>query len=139
MASTASAHTKGLLDTSVVIAFASIARHRIPEVSFLSAVTLAELVQGVQMTSDPTERIRRLERVQWVESAFRRPLPFDDTIARTYGVLVGLVIAAGRNPRPRRMDLMIAATAAGNDLPLYTLNAKDLAGTAERLEVIDLS
>lgn len=128
--------SRGLLDTSVVIGLAAIPPEHIPSETYLSAITLAELVQGVHMTADAAERGRRLERVQWAEKSFRRPLPFDENAARLYGTLIGLVVSAGRNPRPRRIDLMIAATAASNDLPLYTRNAKDLAGIESRLRVV---
>lgn len=37
-----------------------------------------------------------------------------------------LAMASGRNPKPRKMDLMIAAVASVNDLPLFTRNADDL-------------
>lgn len=127
---------RGLLDTSVVISLAAIPPERIPRDSYLSAITVAELAQGVHMAPDAAERGRRLERVQWAENTFRRPLPFDENAARLYGTLVGLVVAAGKNPRPRRIDLMIAATAAANGLPLYTRNAKDLVGIDSRVQVI---
>ena len=39
-------------------------------------------------------------------------LPFDVDTADHYGALAALVRASGRNPRPRRMDLQIAATLA---------------------------
>ena len=38
------------------------------------------------------------------------------------------VRAAGRTPRPRLADLLIAATAASIGLPLYTRNPADFAG-----------
>ncbi|MEV7600571.1 hypothetical protein AB0O91_24695 [Kitasatospora sp. NPDC089797] len=39
-------------------------------------------------------------------------------------------------PRPRRMDLMIAATAAAHGLPLYTRNGADFAGLEQGVEII---
>lgn len=129
---------RGLLDTSVVIGLAGIAVERIPNESYLSAITLAELLQGVHMTHDSAKRGLRVERVNWVSRTFRLPLPFDDRAARLYGTLVSLVIAAGRNPRPRRLDLMIAATAESNDLPLITRNAKDLVGIETRVRVVSV-
>lgn len=130
--------SRGLLDTSVVIALAGIAPEHIPSKSYLSAITLAELLQGVHMTSDPEIRGQRVERVNSITSTFRQPLPFDERAARLYGTLVSLVIAAGRNPRPRRLDLMIAATAQANDLPLFTRNAKDLLGIESRVQVVSI-
>jgi predicted nucleic acid-binding protein len=54
------------------------------------------------------------------------PLPFDAEAARAYGRVSAAVAAAGRNARgPRAVDLLIAATALANQLPLYTRNADD--------------
>ncbi|KAF0849213.1 hypothetical protein [Nocardia caishijiensis] len=39
-----------------------------------------------------------------------------------------LVVAESRNPKPRKCDLMIAAIASANDLPLYTRNPDDFTG-----------
>jgi predicted nucleic acid-binding protein len=64
------------------------------------------------------------------------PLPFDASAARHYGHLVAQVIAAGQNPRPRRLDLMIAATARANDLPLYTRNPKDFGALHSSLVIV---
>jgi predicted nucleic acid-binding protein len=37
------------------------------------------------------------------------------------------------------VDLMIAATALAHGLPLYTMNAKDLLGLDDLLEIVDLA
>ena len=50
--------------------------------------------------------------------------------------LVSMVLAVGRHPRPRRLDLMIAATAAVNDLPLYTRNIDDFAGLGDAVTIV---
>ena len=67
----------------------------LPATTYVSAVTLAELAQGVHMARDAAVRARRLERLQEVENLYRSPLPFDEAAARSYGLLVGLVVAAG--------------------------------------------
>ena len=59
-----------------------------------------------------------------------RGLPFGVEEAKLYGVLATLVRAAGRNPRPRRLDLQIAATAASARLSLLTMNPDDFVGIA---------
>ncbi|HYS40429.1 MAG TPA: hypothetical protein VEO01_32840 [Pseudonocardiaceae bacterium] len=64
------------------------------------------------------------------------PLPFDGAAAARYGTLVALTLEANRDPRPRRMDLMIAAIASSRDLPLYTHNADDFRGLGDMIEVI---
>ena len=38
------------------------------------------------------------------------------------------VIVSGREPRPRKADLMIARVAIANRLPLHTCNPKDGSG-----------
>ncbi|WP_229694988.1 hypothetical protein [Streptomyces lacrimifluminis] len=64
------------------------------------------------------------------------PLPFDGDAAARYGTLVALTIAAHRDPRPRRMDLMIAAIASVRGLPLYTRNADDFKGLEGAVAVV---
>ncbi len=64
------------------------------------------------------------------------PLPFDGDAAARYGTLVALAVAAGRDPRPRTMDLMIAAIASTRDVPLYTRNADDFKGLDSVMTVI---
>ena len=49
-----------------------------------------------------------------------------------------MTVAAGRNPKPRRNDLMIAATAVANSLPLYTANVDDFKGLESMLEVVEV-
>jgi predicted nucleic acid-binding protein len=58
--------------------------------------------------------------------------------ARIYGNLSALVIAAGRNPRPRRLDLMIAATAVVHQLPLFTRNSDDFKSLESQLDVVSV-
>jgi len=63
-------------------------------------------------------------------------LPFDGDAATRYGTLVALTLAANRDPRPRRMDLMIAAIASSRGLPLYTRNAQDFNGLNDMVVVL---
>ncbi|MGF7235702.1 MAG: type II toxin-antitoxin system VapC family toxin [Frankia sp.] len=125
----------GLLDTSVVIDLETIAAGILPARIAIASVTLAELGAGLHTSDDPIERAARLGRLQVIEASVD-PLPFDTVAARAYSHLVALVIAAGQSPRPRRLDLMIAATAAGNDLPLYTRNPGDFAALTRDLTVV---
>ena len=75
--------------------------------------------------------------LQHVEATFD-PLPYDRGAARLYGQICATVRAAGREPRRRASDLMIAATAASNQLPLYTANPDDFKGVGAFLEVVGL-
>ena len=101
----------------------------------VSALTLAELAAGPHATTDPEERARRQERLQRAEATFA-PLPFDASAARAYGRICAAVAAQGRKARGRRaIDLLIAATALAERLPLYTRNPDDFRGLRELLDV----
>ena len=113
--------TRGLLDTSVVIAEDV---QDLPDEAAISAVTLAELHFGVHVAPSDEVRKARLRRLAEVEAAFE-PIPVDAAVARNYGALAHIVVSAGRRPRTRVMDIFIAATAQAHDLPIYTRNRED--------------
>ena len=125
----------GLLDTSVVIDLDVIAPDDLPDEASVSAVTMAELSAGPHATDDPAERARRQDRLQQLES-WVEPVPFDGDCARAYGRIYAAVLAAGRQPRRRAADLLIAATALAAGLPLYTRNADDFGGLEQILTVV---
>jgi predicted nucleic acid-binding protein len=127
--------THGLLDTNIVILRRRIDYAQLPAVMSISAVTLAELSAGPHHTSDPAERARRLEALQRAEAEFDT-LPFDAEAARAFGRVSAAVLAAGRNPRGRAPDLMIASVAMANGLPLYTTNPRDFKGLDDLLSVV---
>jgi len=129
-------HPKGLLDTSVLIDIVG-ARDRIglPAESVISAITVAELSYGIAVATDPLEATRRAQRYARI-TAWLQPLPFDKAAADAYGELVALVRSTGRSPRPRRFDLLIAAVAASQSLPLYTLNPTDFAGLDPLVHIV---
>ncbi|MCM2578701.1 type II toxin-antitoxin system VapC family toxin [Streptomyces meridianus] len=128
-------HPRGLLDTCVVIDLPTIDPRFLPVEAAIASVVLAELAQGVAMTSDPVETMARAERLADAEAAFST-IPFDREAARRFGSLVALTLKANRNPRPRRMDLMIAATAAAHGLPLFTRNIADFRGLEDGVEIV---
>ncbi|CAN5786107.1 hypothetical protein BH24ACT5_BH24ACT5_14280 [soil metagenome] len=128
-------HRVGLLDTSVLIDLGRIRPDRLPIDSRISTITMAELGLGLHTTGDPAERALRAERLQRAEAIFD-PLAFTVDCARRFTHLVGLVIAIGRSPTPRRMDLMIAAVASAHQLPLFTRNASDFVGLESVLTTI---
>lgn len=118
----------GLPDTSVVVGWDDPGvTAALPDESAIAAITLAELAAGPHLAADPAERARRQARLQQVEALFE-PLPFDAAVARSYGQVVVAVVAAGRRHRGRVADLLIAATAHANGLPLYTRNAGNFSG-----------
>jgi hypothetical protein len=129
-------HPRGLVDTSVVIEIERLAEDVLPTEIAVSAITLAELAAGPHSTADPAERARRQDRLQRAEATFE-PIPFDAAAARAYGRVYAAIISAGRKARGRRaVDLLIAATALGAELPLYTRNPADFAGLETLLEVV---
>lgn len=131
-----SRHTRGLIDTSVVIDLDRIAAHDLPLELAISAMTLAELAAGPHATANPAERARRQDRLQRVEATFE-PLPVDADVARAFGRVYAAVAASGRKARGRRaVDLLIAATAVAASLPLYTRNPGDFAGLSDLLVIV---
>jgi predicted nucleic acid-binding protein len=101
----------------------------------ITAVTLGELSYGPHATEDLAKRAGRVALLQHVEATFD-PLPYDQSAARLYGQICAEVRAAGRKPRTRATDLMIAAIAASNSLPLYTANPDDFKGAEGLVEVV---
>lgn len=132
------AHERGLVDTDVVILIDAVASAELPAEILISSVTMAELAAGPHFTTDPGERARRIERVQNAEALFE-PLPFDTRAARRYGHVIAAVLAAGRNPKPHRIDLMIASIASVHQLPLFTVNPADFAGLDELVTVMPVT
>lgn len=130
-------HPRGLLDTSVVVDHSGLDANRLPDESAIAAVTLAELAAGPHATDDAEEKARRQDRLQWA-SATWDPIPFEANAARAYGRIFSAVRGRGRSSRARLADLLIAATAAANELPVYTRNAKDLAGLEGIVEIVEI-
>lgn len=128
-------HESGVLDTCAYIDLDLLDPAVLPAVPEITAITMAELHQGLAMAKDAVVRAARTEKLGAAIVDFA-PLPFDGDAATRYGTLVALVLEAKRDPRPRRMDLMIAAIASSRDLPLYTRNESDFRGLDDMVEVI---
>lgn len=123
---------KAILDTSVLIAT------DVPPLEgelAISAVALAELHFGVLVATDGAVRAERLRRLSEFGRRFTA-LPVDEAVATSYGQLAAAVLNAGRTPRARVMDLLIAATAHAHSARLYTRNAADLAGIEHLIEIV---
>lgn len=123
---------RAVLDTSVVIADAVAP---IPGVLAISSITLAELHFGVLVATTPQARAERLRRLTFLQRRFDA-LPVDDTVAVSYGRIASALVDAGRQPRRRAMDLLIAATAHAHGARLYTRNAADFSGLEGLVEVV---
>jgi predicted nucleic acid-binding protein len=123
---------RALLDTSIVIAT------DVGELEgelAISSVTLAELHFGVLIARDPDTRAERLRRLSVLQRQFDA-LPLDDAVAASYGEIAAAVAHAGRQPRARTMDLLIAATAHAHSARLYTRNPDDFIGADKHVEIV---
>lgn len=130
-------HHRGLLDTNVVVHLGRIDPEHLPLEAAISTVTLAELSAGPHYALDPNERARRLETLQRTEAAFDA-IPFSVDAARIFGRMSAAVLAAGRTPRRRVADLMIAASAAAESIPLYTTNIDDFRGLEGIVQLVEV-
>lgn len=131
-------HRRGVIDTSVVIDLDRLDPRDLPGELAIAAVTLAELAAGPHATLDPEERARRQDRLQRAEATFE-PLAFDARAARAYGRAYAALAAGAVKARGRRaVDLLIAATALANDLPLYTRNPDDFRELAMLMEIVSV-
>ncbi len=127
-------HQRALLDTSVVIDYPASAVAAQASTAAVSTITLAELSYGLH-TADPLLNAAREQRYHWIAHTFD-PIPFDACAARVYGALCAAVRAVGRDPQPRRFDLLIAAVAVALDLPLITRNKSNFTGIHDSLTII---
>ncbi|MFH5208192.1 type II toxin-antitoxin system VapC family toxin [Antrihabitans spumae] len=123
---------RSILDTSVVIA-TDVAP--LPGELAISAVTLAELHFGVLVAKELSVRSERLRRLLLVQRTFDA-IPLDAAVAASYGQIAAAVVNAGRQPRARAMDLLIAATAHAHSAQLYTRNADDFVGLDDLIDVV---
>jgi predicted nucleic acid-binding protein len=129
---------RGLLDTSVVIDLERIPVDQLPTEAAVSALTVAELAAGPHATTDGNERARRQDRLQRVEAVFE-PIPVGVEAARSYGRVFAATSAAARSVRGvRAVDLLLAATAVAEGLPLFTRNPADFAHLEGIVEVVSV-
>ena len=124
--------SRGVLDTSVLV---SDDVTHLPGELAVSVVSLAELHFGVLVAMTPEARSRRLVKLSQVHRRFD-PLPVDEAVAASYGLLAARIVEIGRTPRTRSMDLLIAATAHAHGALLYTRNAADLSGLEDLLGIV---
>lgn len=126
----------GLLDTSVWIAGEvgrPVATDRLPDESFVSVVTMAELHAGVLAAPDTATRARRMATVSALAAI--RALPIDAETAGHWAALRVQLHEAGR--RVNVNDLWIAATARVHRLAVYTQDDDfDVLAQLGALEVI---
>ncbi len=123
---------RAILDTSVVIATDI---GPLDGELAISAITLAELHFGVLVAKERVVRAERLRRLLALQRSFDA-LPLDDAVAASYGHIAAAVVDAGRQPRARSMDLLIAATAHAHSARLYTRNGDDFIGLDNLIEIV---
>lgn len=123
--------SRGILDTSVLVADDV---DPIPGELAISIASIAELKYGVLVAKNDMARATRLSRLSSIERRFD-PLPIDEAVVDSYARLAARVVAVGRQPRARVMDLLIAATAHAHDATIYTRNAADLAGLEDLVTI----
>jgi predicted nucleic acid-binding protein len=147
MPTSAETPRQGMLDTNIMILRRWIDPAELPDEMAISAITLAELSAGPHQVrrnaeqdlyDEHAERARRLEVLQRAESEFD-PVPFGAEAARAFGRVAAAVIATGRQPRRRTADLMIAATAFAEGLPLFTTNPGDYTGVDQLVTVVPVT
>ncbi len=80
-------------------------------------------------------RAERRRRLNHARSTYQT-IPFGDAQAEVYGLLVTLLLEAGRSHRRRALDLQIAATAAVAGVPLLTRNPSDLLGLERVVKIV---
>jgi len=123
---------RAILDTSVVLA------HGLQPLEgelAISAITLAELHFGVLIAKESGTRAERLRRLLILQRTFDA-LPLDGAVAASYGQVAAAVVEAGRQPRARSMDLLIASTAHAHSARLYTRNSIDFHGLEQMVEIV---
>lgn len=106
-------------------------RQRSPSELALSAITLAEILYGIERS--PTRKRERRHRIQQITGALRL-YPFDEDAARKYASVRSQLERAGQPISER--DTQIAAIALAHQLILVTHNMREF-GRVTRLRVED--
>jgi predicted nucleic acid-binding protein len=126
-------HALALLDTSCAIDFPD-EMEELAEAAAISTLTIAELASGIHH-DDPLVAAVREARYREVLDQFE-PVPYSVGAAHLYGAIAASVRRSGRNPRPRRIDLMLASVAADLGAVLLTRNPADFVGIGDVARVV---
>ena len=132
--------TRYLVDTNVISVAAptAVGRSEIAEWMdkhssdlFLSAVTIAEISDGIAKARRERAKKKAAELSAWLRTVLHlysdRVLPFDSATAKIAGALSDL--ARSRGHAPGFADIIIAATARQHDLTILTRNKRHFAPT----------
>ena len=131
--------TRYLVDTNVISASAPTAAVKRPELAewmdthsrdlFLSAVTIAEIADGIAKAKREGARRKASDLSAWLRIVLHlygeRVLPFDRPTAEIAGALMDLTRSRGHSPG--FADIAIAATARRHHLTILSRNERDFA------------
>lgn len=131
--------TRYLVDTNIISATAPTTAARRPDVMawmdanspglFLSAVTIAEIADGIAKAKREGARRKAAHLSAWLRAVLHlygdRVLPFDSPTAEIAGALSDL--ARSRGHSPGFADIAIAATARRNNLTMLSRNQRHFA------------
>ena len=126
-------HALALLDTSCVIEYPN-HLDTLADTAAIRTLTVAELAYGLHH-DNPLVAAAREARYRDVLNDFD-PVPYSSRAAHLYGAIAASVRNSGRNPRPRRIDLVLASVAADLGAVLLTRNPADFAGLGNIIQVI---
>lgn len=97
------------------------------EVFYITAVTVSELLAGVDLAKNAQQKIQRSIFVDKILKEIP-VLNFDVPVAKVYAKLYAHVLKRKGRATQNAHDLQIAATAVYHAYPLMTLNQKDFKG-----------
>ena len=131
--------TRYLVDTNVISASAPTTAVKRPELAewmdthsrdlFLSAVTIAEIADGIAKAKREGARRKASDLSAWLRIVLHlygeRVLPFDRSTAEIAGALMDLTRSRGHSPG--FADIAIAATARRHHLTILSRNERDFA------------
>lgn len=125
---------KYVLDTCILIDDEPI---RLPDGAqwAISVASISELHFGVLVARSDVQRAARLRRLSRIERTLDA-LPVTAEVARIHAAMAAHLKYLGGQPRPRAMDLLVAATAAHERATLLTHNLKDFKGLDEFVSVV---
>nr|WP_276612503.1 PIN domain-containing protein [Kineococcus vitellinus] len=128
-----------VLDTGVVIDLmrspaGTRFSHDVGSATYLSIVSVSELMLGVQ-TASGLERKRREVDLARVRRRWPVPIPYDEEVLEAYDYVLAALLDAGKQPRKVLADALIAASAFSIGVPVLTGNVADFRGLEELVGV----
>lgn len=100
----------------------------------VSVLTFSELITGVHAARTPALRVAKQARYDAVSARFD-PVPVTASVLEAYWEIDHAEITAGRKPRKRRIDLLLAATARSAGWTVWTANRADFSGVEHLVDV----